>query len=181
MEDLVKLSSKIIYELKSLIGVNPNSHFTVEQNEAIILGQFLIILSLVNIYLAKKILSSKYKQDEASKSVAVKETKVAKQASNIQTSKVMKEDLSTNKSSSKSTTEKKDNSDEGSIKEDRDFVEERENSFTMRLREEEEKKMRHEKNIEKKEIKKKKKLANMSDHDDANDWKVVKRGKVTTL
>lgn len=180
MEDLVKLSSSIIVELKGLIGINPNAHFTVEQNEAIILGQFFLILSIVNFYIAKKLLSTKQKHIEESKSI-IKDTKSVKQAASISTAKVMKEDLSTAKSSMKGAAEKKENSDEGSIKEDRDFVEERENSFTMRFREEEEKKMRNEKNTQKAEIKKKKKLANMSDHDDANDWKIVKRGKVTTL
>jgi hypothetical protein len=57
-------------------------------------------------------------------------------------------------------------------------IEERENSFTMRFREAEEKRLKHEKNVLKKEIKKQKKAgANASDDDDAGEWKVIKRGK----
>lgn len=73
---------------------------------------------------------------------------------------------------------KKDSDEDQDIKDVVSAIEERENSFTMRFREAEEKRLKHEKNVQKKEIKKQKKSgANASDDDDAGDWKVIKRGK----
>lgn len=103
-----------------------------------------------------------------------------------------KKDVTSNsKSTSSSTTGKnnvtsqvttnysivKKDSDED-LKEVINEIEERENSFTMRFREAEEKRLKHEKNVLKKEVKKQKKAgANASDDDDAGEWKVIKRGK----
>ena len=65
---------------------------------------------------------------------------------------------------------------------DNDSNDERENSFAMRLREEEQKKINHEKNVAKKLQKKINKASNnASDDDNIDEWKVIKQGKLTEM
>lgn len=181
MEILLNISKTILIELKLLLGYSIKSQLTVDQYEAIIFWQSIIILSSLLFRLYSKILKSKKATSQTIVSTPKDKSPAVKQANNITKVKTMKEDTEVLRSSIKSdlsNIEKKESSDEEIAKAEMD---ERENSFTMRLREEEERKIKTDKNAAKKDIKKKKKLANLSDHDDASEWKVVKRGKITDL
>ena len=143
--------------IKNSLGLKLNN-IKPEDYQLIIFLQFMMIftLSIFNVFLIIK-----------RRKIDVKDVL---NFNEIRPAKPVERELNFNENTNKNNDVK----DKESLKD----IDERENSFTMRLREDEERKQKHEKNVLKREAKKaKKSKANASDNDDAEEWQVIKGGK----